>query len=56
MGGRIVRIYEIFVDDELVKNYSGLLAVRFFLGLAETGMYPGCKYKSDLTRSWRWHD
>ncbi|MCJ1468851.1 hypothetical protein MMC07_007481 [Pseudocyphellaria aurata] len=28
----------------LVQNYSGLLAVRFFLGLAETGMYPGCFY------------
>ena len=28
----------------LVKNYSGLLATRFFLGLAETGMFPGCFY------------
>jgi len=28
----------------LVKNYSGLLAVRFFLGLFETGMFPGCFY------------
>lgn len=25
----------------LVKNYSGLLATRFFLGLFETGMFPG---------------
>lgn len=28
----------------LVKNYSGLLACRFFLGLFETGMFPGCFY------------
>jgi MFS family permease len=25
----------------LVTNYSGLLATRFFLGLFETGMFPG---------------
>jgi hypothetical protein len=25
----------------LVRNYSGLLATRFFLGLTETGMFPG---------------
>lgn len=28
----------------LVQNYSGLLATRFFLGLAETGMFPGSFY------------
>ncbi|KAI9834854.1 MAG: hypothetical protein M1819_002762 [Sarea resinae] len=28
----------------LVHNYSGLLATRFFLGLCETGMFPGCFY------------
>ncbi|MCJ1400605.1 hypothetical protein MMC11_003811 [Xylographa trunciseda] len=28
----------------LVKGYSGLLATRFFLGLAETGMFPGSFY------------
>ena len=28
----------------LVQNYSGLLATRFFLGLAETGIFPGCFY------------
>ncbi|KAF3482388.1 putative MFS transporter [Arthroderma uncinatum] len=26
------------------KNYGGILAARFFLGLAETGMFPGCFY------------
>lgn len=29
----------------LVQNYSGLLTARFFLGLAETGMFPGGKYE-----------
>ncbi|KAI9751638.1 MAG: hypothetical protein M4579_005985 [Chaenotheca gracillima] len=27
-----------------VQNFSGLLATRFFLGLFETGMFPGCFY------------
>ncbi|OBT51186.1 hypothetical protein VE04_08003 [Pseudogymnoascus sp. 24MN13] len=26
----------------LVQNYSGLLATRFFLGMMEAGMFPGC--------------
>ena len=28
----------------LVQNWSGLLATRFFLGLTETGMFPGSFY------------
>jgi MFS family permease len=28
----------------LVRNYSGLLACRFFLGVFETGMFPGAFY------------
>ncbi|KAI9648328.1 High-affinity nicotinic acid transporter [Ciborinia camelliae] len=28
----------------LVQNFSGLLATRFFLGLCEAGMFPGCFY------------
>jgi MFS family permease len=31
------------VCQGLVQSYSGLLATRFFLGVAETGMFPGCK-------------
>lgn len=27
-----------------VQNFSGLLATRFFLGLFESGMFPGCFY------------
>lgn len=35
----------------LVQNYGGLLATRFFLGLAECGMFPGCKiiYTTSMT-------
>ncbi|KAI0024960.1 MFS general substrate transporter [Xylariomycetidae sp. FL0641] len=32
------------VCQGLVQNYSGLLATRFFLGVFETGMFPGCFY------------
>lgn len=28
----------------VVNNYGGLLATRFFLGVFETGMFPGCFY------------
>ncbi|KAM5444684.1 High-affinity nicotinic acid transporter [Microsporum ferrugineum] len=28
----------------ITTNYAGILATRFFLGLAETGMFPGCFY------------
>ncbi|CZS89785.1 related to nicotinamide mononucleotide permease [Rhynchosporium agropyri] len=28
----------------LVSNYAGLLACRFFLGVFEAGMFPGCFY------------
>ena len=48
MGGRVYHLHGVFIKDKLVKNYRGLLAVRFFLGLAETGMYPGCKYNAGL--------
>jgi MFS family permease len=31
------------VIQGLVQNYAGILVTRFFLGLFETGMFPGCK-------------
>lgn len=34
----------ITVCQGLVQGYGGLLATRFFLGLAETGMFPGSFY------------
>ena len=30
----------------LVQNYSGLIATRFFLGLTEAGIFPGCKSRN----------
>jgi hypothetical protein len=30
----------------LVQNWGGLMATRFFLGVFETGMFPGCKCKN----------
>lgn len=32
------------VCQGLVQNYSGILATRFFLGMFECGMFPGCFY------------
>ena len=34
----------ISVFQGLTQNYSGILATRFFLGLFECGMFPGCFY------------
>ncbi|ROV98399.1 hypothetical protein VMCG_07091 [Cytospora schulzeri] len=34
----------ITVLQGLTRNYSGILATRFFLGLFECGMFPGCFY------------
>ncbi|KAK2786351.1 hypothetical protein FQN53_006719 [Emmonsiellopsis sp. PD_33] len=33
----------------LVQNYSGLLACRFFLGVFEAGLFPGCAF---ITTCW----
>ena len=32
------------VCQGLTQNFGGILATRFFLGLAETGLFPGCFY------------
>lgn len=34
----------VMVCQGLTQNYSGILATRFFLGLFECGMFPGCFY------------
>ena len=34
----------ITIAQGLVKNYSGILAARFFLGVVEAGIFPGCIY------------
>lgn len=28
----------------VVRSYEGLLAARFFLGVPEAGIFPGCAY------------
>jgi len=33
----------------LVQGYGGLLAVRFFLGLAESGMLSGGRFDKDVS-------
>lgn len=32
----------------IVRSYSGLLAARFFLGVAEAGLFPGCAVSNRL--------
>jgi len=32
------------VAQGTVKNYAGLLATRFLLGLFESNVFPGCFY------------
>lgn len=34
----------VMIFQGLTQNYSGILATRFFLGLFECGMFPGCFY------------
>lgn len=35
-------------DMMIVTSYSGLLATRFFLGLAEAGIFPGSEFPQML--------
>lgn len=37
------------------QNYAGMLAARFFLGLAEAGFYPGVLYVSRAAAWWDEH-
>jgi hypothetical protein len=34
----------VMIMQGIVQNYGGLLTTRFFLGVFETGMFPGCFY------------
>ena len=40
----IILIISVAAHLYTVQDYSGLLALRAFLGLAEAGVYPGCKH------------
>jgi len=44
LSGSMVLFGIIVLCHGFVTNYSGLLAARFFLGLAEAGIMPGCSY------------
>jgi hypothetical protein len=33
----------------LISSWGGLMTTRFFLGVFETGMFPGCEFTFFLT-------
>lgn len=35
----------------IVRSYEGLMTARFFLGVAEAGLYPGCAVSCSYTRN-----
>lgn len=43
LSGCILAFGIVMLCQGFVQSYSGLLATRFFLGLAEAGVFPGCK-------------
>ena len=43
LSGCILVFGIVMLCQGFVQNYSGILATRFFLGLAEAGIFPGCK-------------
>lgn len=45
LSGNMFMFGLVSICQGLVSNYSGLLTTRFFLGVFETGMFPGCKYR-----------
>ncbi|KAJ6164968.1 hypothetical protein N7470_003640 [Penicillium chermesinum] len=44
LSGCIVAFGIVMLGQAFVKNYAGLIACRFFLGLAECGIFPGSFY------------
>ncbi|CAD6442283.1 2b21dead-2e62-4b61-a061-56f96f0f00d5 [Sclerotinia trifoliorum] len=44
LSGSILAFGIVMFAQGFVKSYSGLLATRFFLGLAEAGIFPGSFY------------
>ena len=43
LSGCILAFGIVMLCQGFVQSYRGLLATRFFLGLAEAGVFPGCK-------------
>ncbi|KAK7987979.1 hypothetical protein PG989_008294 [Apiospora arundinis] len=44
LSGCVIGFGMMSIFQGLVQNYAGLLVTRFFLGLFESGMFPGCFY------------
>ncbi|KAH8702471.1 major facilitator superfamily domain-containing protein [Talaromyces proteolyticus] len=44
LSGCIIAFGVIMLGQAFVKSYGGLIATRFFLGLAEAGIFPGSFY------------
>lgn len=44
LSGCIVAFGVVMLGQAFVKSYGGLIATRFFLGLAEAGVFPGSFY------------
>jgi MFS family permease len=44
LSGCILAFGLVMLCQGFVQNYSGLIATRFFLGLAESGIFPGSFY------------
>lgn len=53
LSGCILAFGIVMLCQGFVQSYSGLLATRFFLGLAEAGVFPGCKLSYPLPPSSR---
>jgi MFS family permease len=44
LSGCIIAFGIVMLGQAFVKSYGGLIATRFFLGLAESGIFPGSFY------------
>lgn len=44
LSGCVFAFGLVSICQGLVHDYGGLLTTRFFLGVAETGMFPGLSY------------
>lgn len=44
LAGCMIVFGVVSIAQGFVKNFGGLMTTRFFLGMAEAGMFPGCFY------------
>lgn len=38
----------VMICQGLISSWGGLMTTRFFLGVFETGMFPGCELSDNL--------